>query len=245
MCVWQDIILRPLTAPYRSPSGFRRTLQTQDRPQHRAGAHAPAPQLALARRDPALLAIAGGGWFASQPRVDHRADDADRHDVSLAAVRGHQFHRLRRGAAQGGDLVEGYPGGWNGWASRKARASRRATSSRASTSAMSQAQVEARCANVQVARAALEQAQAEDRDAASSAQAHARSHRAKVRLGVGARHGQSARRSRGRRRRKRQGGALPRPRPTRAIRRSPSTTPSFALRSTASSCRRAPTSATW
>ena len=46
-------------------------------------------------------------WFALQPRAVRRADDADRHDVSVAAIRRAQRDRLRRRAAQGGDRVEG------------------------------------------------------------------------------------------------------------------------------------------
>ena len=60
---------------------------------------------------------------------------------------------------------------------------------------------------------------------ASSLKRNADLDRAEVRLRVGARSGQGARRSRGRRHRERQGRAWSRRRPTRAIRRSPSTTP--------------------
>ena len=54
-----------------------------------------------------VVAVAGGGWYALQPRVDERRHDARRDDVSVAAVRRAQRDRLRRRAAQGGDLVEG------------------------------------------------------------------------------------------------------------------------------------------
>ena len=80
------------------------------------------------------------------------------------------------------------------------------------------AQAQSAEANVQAARAALEQAQAEERDAARIAQAQPGPGRKGLRLAVGARHGKNARRPRDGRRRQCAARRSASPRPTRATR---------------------------
>ena len=64
--------------------------------------------LAVARRrSPLARSSRPAAGIATQPQRRRRPDDADRHAVSVAAVRRAERHRLRRRAAQGGDRVEG------------------------------------------------------------------------------------------------------------------------------------------
>jgi high-affinity iron transporter len=172
--------------------------QAAHRPRPRAVAPAPAPPVDRV----GCRGRAGGRGRRVRgvaPQGRRSPDDADRHDVPVAAVRRAERDGLRRRAAQGGDLVQGdrsprvarrrrrlaREGG------RRDRAHRQPRRRRAGASAE---------ANVAAPRAPRSSRRASSSETRSRSTAQRRTSCQGLRVAVGARHVEGARRPRGRRR---------------------------------------------
>src|ERR1700682_907545 len=162
----QDIMLRSATAPYRSPVSSEELSK-------RKIARSIAPARTRRRRNRLwlgailLLAIAGGGWFASQPRsitVQTTPIVTTYPSQQFVVINSTGYVVAQRKAA-----ISSKASGRLEWlgVAEGSRVKAGDIIARLDKSDV-QAQVEGARANVQVARATLEQAQAEDRDAAAS-----------------------------------------------------------------------------
>ena len=97
----------PIPHPPHAAGLAPRSHQAQDQPRPGADPLAPPPPLAVVGRAGADRCGCRHVVRAAAARRDG-PDDAGRDDVSVAAVRPAERHRLRRRAAQGGDFVEGH-----------------------------------------------------------------------------------------------------------------------------------------